>query len=156
MDCPHCKVPLMGGMKECPKCKYDISYPDGGPKHQAWLYENSPERKAEKAKQERQEIYNARVANPYESDTKDVAIESLRKSGADGYYEYAVKTVYDEWGHTDTAKLVATLNEMGLAGWHLATAHTNELGKNALMLLGFGMNSTADETVLIFERFVRI
>ena len=30
MNCPNCGVPLMGGMKVCPKCKYDTRTSDGG------------------------------------------------------------------------------------------------------------------------------
>lgn len=30
MNCPNCGVPLMGGMKICPKCKWDTSSSDGG------------------------------------------------------------------------------------------------------------------------------
>ena len=52
------------------------------------------------------------------------------------------------------------LNELGIEGWHLVTAYSNELGKNALSggVGGavFGVNSTIDENILIFERFVRI
>ena len=39
MNCPHCKVPLMG-MTICPKCKYDTSTKDGGDKHILWLIEH--------------------------------------------------------------------------------------------------------------------
>lgn len=37
MDCPHCKVPLIGGITTCPKCKFDITTIDGGPAHKAWM-----------------------------------------------------------------------------------------------------------------------
>ena len=73
-----------------------------------------------------------------------------------GYYEYTVKTLIDEDGRTNTQKMIDTLNQMGFAGWKLVSAHINELGKNALMIAGFGINATADETVLIFERFVKL
>ena len=49
MNCPYCKVPLMGGMSVCPKCKYDTRTSDGGPKHHEWLASNSPAAKAEAA-----------------------------------------------------------------------------------------------------------
>ena len=109
----------------------------------------------EKAK--KQALFEFASANQY-SDLafNAIAIENLRASGAEGYYEYAVKSLVDENGKTDMRKMVALLNEMGLAGWRLITSHTNELGKNALALAGVGVNSSADETVLIFERYVRI
>lgn len=50
MNCPHCNVPLMGGMTVCPKCKYDTKTPDGGEKHKQWLEANrvpTPEEIAE-------------------------------------------------------------------------------------------------------------
>lgn len=40
MNCPHCKVALMGGMTVCPKCKYDTRTPDGGKRHGEWLADN--------------------------------------------------------------------------------------------------------------------
>lgn len=38
MDCPHCHVPLL--TDSCPKCKYDPTLPNGGPRHLQWLAEN--------------------------------------------------------------------------------------------------------------------
>lgn len=56
--------------------------------------------------------------------------------------------------------MTQVLNELGLDGWHLVTAYSNELGKNALSggIGGVmtGVNSTIDENILIFERFVKI
>ena len=86
----------------------------------------------------------------------DTAIAQLRQNGAEGYYEYSVKSITDERGRTNIQKLNDLLNQMGLAGWKLATTHTNEVGKNALMAAGLGINSTVDETILIFERFVKL
>ena len=40
MNCPHCKVALMGGMTVCPKCKYDTKTADGGKRHGEWLADN--------------------------------------------------------------------------------------------------------------------
>lgn len=37
-------------------------------------------------------------------------------------------------------------------GWKLHTIYSNELGKNAIQILGLGINSTACEDVMIFER----
>ena len=87
---------------------------------------------------------------------REIAISKMQAEGRKGYYEYAVRTSVDERGRTDVKELVSLLNEMGLAGWLLVTSHTNEMGKNALLAYGLGINSTADETVLIFERYVEI
>ena len=94
-------------------------------------------------------------------------VENLKTKGADGYYEYKVISMLDigglfknNSGRVDTAAMTQTLNELGIDGWHLVTAYSNELGKNALsggaggVLLG--VNSTVDENILIFERFVKI
>ena len=55
--------------------------------------------------------------------------------------------------------LAQTLNELGIDGWHLVTAYSNELGKNALSGgaggVMLGVNSTVDENILIFERYVK-
>ena len=95
-----------------------------------------------------------------------VAINSLKKMGAEGYYQYKVISLLDigglfrsNSGRVNTETMMLKLNELGMEGWHLVTAYSNELGKNALsggaggVLLG--VNSTVDENILIFERFVR-
>ncbi|MBR4888063.1 MAG: DUF4177 domain-containing protein [Clostridia bacterium] len=94
-------------------------------------------------------------------------IEQLKAKNLDGYYEYKVISLSDigglfksNSGRVDIVAMTQTLNELGIEGWHLITAYSNELGKNALsggaggVLLG--INSTVDENILIFERFVRI
>lgn len=95
-----------------------------------------------------------------------VAINSLKKMGAEGYYQYKVISLLDigglfksNSGRVNTEAMMQKLNELGMEGWHLVTAYSNELGKNALSggAGGFimGTNSTVDENILIFERFVR-
>ena len=48
--------------------------------------------------------------------------------------------------------MIKILSDHAKNGWKLHTMYSNELGKSALMILGFGTNSTACEDVLIFER----
>ena len=94
-------------------------------------------------------------------------LSKLKETGSEGYYEYKVISMLDESGlfrknsgKVDTIAMTQTLNELGLDGWHLVTAYSNELGKNALSGGAggaiFGVNSTVDENILIFERFVKI
>ncbi len=94
------------------------------------------------------------------------AIEKLKKTGVEGYYQYKVISLLDigglfssNSGRVNTETMTQTLNELGMEGWHLVTAYSNELGKNALSggAGGFimGTNSTVDENILIFERFVK-
>lgn len=85
-------------------------------------------------------------------------VARLKQYGADGYYEYKVVKLLDSIsaGCIDADELMNTLNQLGLEGWRLVSAYSNELGKNALAIAGFGVNSTADEHILIFERFQKI
>ncbi len=71
------------------------------------------------------------------------------------YYEYDVVTIINEdHGTVDKAKMMEILAEHSKNGWKLHTIYSNELGKNALKILGIGINSTACEDVMIFERRV--
>ncbi|MBE5922720.1 MAG: DUF4177 domain-containing protein [Lachnospiraceae bacterium] len=72
------------------------------------------------------------------------------------FYEYDVVTIINEnHGTIDKEKMMKILSDHAKNGWKLHTIYSNELGKNALMILGFGMNSTACEDVLIFERRIQ-
>ena len=69
------------------------------------------------------------------------------------FYEYDVVTIINEdHGTINKEKMMKILSEYARNGWKLHTIYSNELGKNALSILGFGANSTACEDVLIFER----
>ena len=89
-----------------------------------------------------------------------VAIEKLKKSGSEGYCQYKVISLVDEdGGYIDTKQLTANLNALGIEGWHLVAAYSNEIGHNSSSS-GFGgyssgTNSTVDQNILIFERFVK-
>ena len=119
-------------------------------------------------KQEEQEEYNRqeqkRIAIE-ESERKSrelqhkARLNKLKQSGAEGYYEYKAISLQDIgglWqnnsGRVDLTTMNSVLNELGLDGWRLVTAYSNELGKNAM----WNTNSTVDENILIFERFVKI
>ena len=83
--------------------------------------------------------------------------ERVKSANNSNYYEYKAVTVRDlKRGGTDIETLNQTLNELGREGWRLVTSFTNELGKNntAINVAGtaFGINTTMDEVVLIFER----
>lgn len=116
----------------------------------------------EKFRQEREEFERRKREEQYH-----LRIDRLKNNNLDGYYEYKVISLSDEnglfkrnSGSVDTEAMTQTLNYLGLDGWRLVTAYSNELGKNALSggaggaLLG--VNSTVDENILIFERFVKI
>lgn len=66
-----------------------------------------------------------------------------------GYYEYDVVLIENTAiGSVNVDKLRETLSEYSSKGWKLHSIYSNELGKNALL----GINATASEDVLIFER----
>lgn len=72
-------------------------------------------------------------------------------------YEYEViKLTNVNHGSIDVKLMESTLNEHARNGWHLKAMYSNELGKNALAINGFGMNETVCEDVLIFERRVAV
>lgn len=113
-----------------------------------------------KRKQEEERILQAQTQF-------NAQMDRLKAKKLDGYYEYKVISLSDvgglfnsSSGKVDIAAMTVILNELGIEGWHLVTAYSNELGKNALSggaggaLLG--VNSTVDENILIFERFVKI
>ena len=69
------------------------------------------------------------------------------------FYEYDVVTIINkDHGIVDKDKMRKSLMEYARNGWKLHTMYSNELGKNAIRILGFEANSTACEDVLIFER----
>ena len=116
----------------------------------------------EKARQQKEEFERKQREKQHH-----LRIESLKARNASGYYEYKVVSLADiggifkkNSGRVDTETMTQILNDLGIDGWHLVTAYSNELGKNALSggvggaLLG--VNSTVDENILVFERFVKI
>jgi len=130
------------------------------------LHLKEEEEKQEKEKQrrdlEQERLNRERIQQQYQ-----IKIDNLNKIGLDGYYEYKAISLLDESGlfrknsgKVDISAMTEKLNELGLEGWHLITAYSNELGKNALSGgaggVTFGVNSTVDENILIFERFIKI
>lgn len=142
-----------------PECAYSKSQIDNLLKSNKSLHEISSSEKEEII-----ELYVGELINEVLNTDVSCSVikrqleqrKQLKESGIDGYYEYKVIPVMDKVGRTDIDQVSEILNQMGLDGWHLKSAMTNELGKNALMILGLGINSTADETVLIFERYIKI
>lgn len=78
------------------------------------------------------------------------------KNEIDGYWEYKVIDLVNQDGLVDTVSLSLVINDYSMDGWRVKTAHSNELGKNAMAIFGFGINSTAEQNIIILERFKRI
>lgn len=71
------------------------------------------------------------------------------------FYEYDVVTIINaNHGAIDKEHMMKVLADHAAQGWKLHSVYSNELGKNALSVIGLGVNSTACEDVLIFERRV--
>ena len=86
-----------------------------------------------------------------EEDQKQAYANSLGE-----FYEYNVITAVNTVdGRTDAEKMKRIIEEQARKGWRLHTVYSNDLGKNAISLLGIGINSTASEDVMIFERRIR-
>lgn len=92
-----------------------------------------------------------------EQDAKEREIKRVNYAKSfNEFYEYDVVTIINEdHGTIDKGKMMKILSDHAKNGWKLHTMYSNELGKNALSLLGFGVNSTACEDVMIFERRVK-
>ena len=86
-----------------------------------------------------------------------VAIEKLKSNGAEGYWQYKVLSLVDkDGGYLDATQLTDNLNALGIEGWHLVAAYSNELGHNTNpSAFGASTNATIDQNILIFERFVK-
>lgn len=86
------------------------------------------------------------------------AVAALRQRGMSGYYEYKVINISDRYvrGTVNVEKMSEDLNALGLEGWHLVTAYSNDLGVNAVSAAHVGLNRSVSQNILIFERYVSI
>lgn len=135
-------------------------------KQQEKLQQEAQERAAQQQREDQERIAQMNRERAERERQFQLRIQNLKDHHHNGYYEYKVLSLSDigglfraNSGRVDIATMTSVLNDMGLDGWHLVTAYSNELGKNAfsggaggVML---GTNSTVDENILIFERFVR-
>ncbi len=117
------------------------------------------EEQQERERQKRMESYDEPLRKRREEEAarirdKEIKNEQKREfaESFDEFYEYTIVTILNRHDRIDTEKYVEVLNEKAKDGWRLRTVHTNELGKDAIRILGFGVNSTVSEDALIFER----
>lgn len=165
--------------ERCTHCEskfkpYDeiVSCPDCGAKYHKKCYDRkvkcticgslaplgmkTEEQRIEKQQEaEEKRIAEEQARQKAEQEKYQARINHLKATGRDGYYEYKVISLVDKKGAVDTERLMAQLNDLGLDGWRLQCAYTNEMGKDSLQIAGFGINATADQNILIFERFVK-
>ncbi len=108
------------------------------------------DRMHEALKSEEQKAQDKQTAMQRETEKQEYA------NSFNDLYEYDVITIVNaNHGQVDKTRMINIINEKARQGWRLHTVYSNELGKNAVALLGFGMNSTASEDVLIFERRIK-
>ena len=134
MKCPECGTEWTPEMIEtgiCYECGFDLN----------------KIRQLNRQQKERQQIADAWKAAHPDADGK--------------YYQYKTVVVKDKFmGQVNAPEIERVLNEMGYDGWRLVSSFTNEVGKNAGALgigdVAIGLNATMDETVLVFERVVKV
>ena len=76
-------------------------------------------------------------------------------------YEYKVEAVSDDAdGSVNVFALEKIISKYAVQGWRLINCFSNETGKNSKYVgfggFGEGHNATIDETVLVFERCVKL
>ena len=126
----------------CPKC--------GKPLYATYLPRNEWKSKKDDEKKALVEKWKAEISK---NDSKTQY--TVSQTGT--LYEYDVVTILNEdHGRIDTEKMRTVISQKSQQGWRLHTVYSNELGKNAISLLGLGVNTTACEDVLIFERLVKV
>lgn len=83
----------------------------------------------------------------------------LKSQEEEQRYEYEVTTIEDRKGATDIDNLTKIINSYAKRGWRVKSVFTNELGHNASAIsvagIASGVNYTADEVVVIFERKIK-
>lgn len=84
---------------------------------------------------------------------KEININKQQQILKNAVYEYKVEIVSDSeiLGKTNKSELEDTIMRYALNGWRLHSVTTNEIGKNAML----GINSTINNTILIFERCIK-
>lgn len=115
-----------------------------------YIYEKNNERDASE-----QKLVIEVARRKAEQEKYQAQVNQLKADGKDGYYEYKVISLIDDKGVINTMSATNVLNNLALEGWRLKCAYANEIGKDVASIYGFGSNSTADQNVLILERFVK-
>lgn len=132
--CPECGELLGDSVETCFNCSYNFNYKCKVTKSQL---ENEKQKQLEAEKLKENERITQLSKNPiFEYQT--VIINNL-KTGAINQIEFQ-----------------KTLETWSQKGWRLHTAFNNELGKTfSPTIIGPDLNSTIDQTILIFERCIK-
>ena len=176
MTCEICgnigKGRMISGIQMCEECFRKLSKLRDSNKEMIYYFKNSENLKnaTDKAKDYLNDVIDRKLVElgvTYEQllDEENMLIAEEHRLMAEehskqsyalntvGLYEYDVVTILNkEHGLVDKEQMNKILQAHAADGWRLHTIYSNELGKNAISLLGLGTNSTACEDVLIFER----
>ena len=158
-NCPECGELLGDTVELCFRCDYNFQL-------QRKITKN--EREEEKQKQaeiERQQAEIERQQAEIERQQAEVkrqqANEKKIQLSKNPLFEYQVVVVNNlRTGEINEIQIQAELNTWSENGWKLHSVFNNELGKTsssiAVGFLGTTINATIDQTVLIFERCIKI
>ena len=157
--CPKCHATIKYPTTEhrnCPDCNYPMA--SIGITDEKWaelsMAERNRIRKEESERLEREQALE-RERLQQQAIEKENKKTEFAKSFND-YYEYDVATVFNKHdGLVNAEALKNVLSQYASKGWKLHTMYSNELGKNALSVMGYGTNSTVCQDVLIFERRIQ-
>lgn len=69
------------------------------------------------------------------------------------FYEYDFVVIPNNHdGSVDKEKILKIIKEHSLQGWRIVTMYSNEIGKNSIV----GVNATACEDIILFERCIKL
>lgn len=142
--CPNCEEILGDSVNVCFKCRYDFRY------KRVITSEELTKQRERQIEQQNKLIEDAKL----KEEQKKIQLEK------NPLYEYDVVIINDlSNGQIDEEKMRRSLNKQADNGWRLHSVFTNEIGKSsvAMSIVGFGneINSTIDQTILIFERCIK-
>lgn len=144
-QCPKCKESLGDNVKICFNCQYNFVLQ---------RVSRADEVKDERMRQE-QEV-NQMLEQ--KERLKKIKEEQILKNPM---YEYALEIVNDNNdGTVNGYALNQMITQYAETGWRLHSISMNEVGKNAsaslIGIFGISLNATIDQTVLIFERCIKL
>ena len=142
--CPKCGELIGDDCKECFNCHYNYSY---------GRIITSREISTERQKAEFQKQQNEEQKILFEKEkTKQIKCNPI--------YEYKTVVVNDNSdGTVNEEKIQMILDEYSSQGWKLCFMFTNEVGKSSattiVSFLGMNINSTIEQTIIVFERCIK-
>lgn len=143
-ECPNCHELVGNSVKICFNCHYDFSLKR--------VVDSS--RFAEERKNE-----ELRIQQLKENQREEIKKRNLLYLNSE--YEYETVVINDLiTGEIDSEKLQKTLESYALNGWRLHSVFTNEVSRNSggsfTSFQGVSINAAIDQTILIFERRIKV